>query len=90
MSVQRTADGTIVLSGRCGLDEAETLLRHVLEAAPPRVEWSGCEHAHTAIVQILLKVRPALQGNPADSFLAHHVAPLLTAPLSGEDRQTGA
>jgi len=77
MTVIRDADGTIRLDGDCGAEDAEALLRHLGADPGAAVDWRGCTRAHTAVVQVLMALRPAVLGPPADDFLQAHVAPLL-------------
>jgi hypothetical protein len=77
MTVHLAGDGTILLSGDCAVEEAETLLSLLLERPGAMVAWSGCRSAHGAIVQLLLALRPPLLGLPEDPFLRRWVAPLL-------------
>ncbi len=77
MTVSRDADGTIRLSGDCDAADAEALLRHLGADPGAAVDWRGCTRAHAAVVQVLMALRPALSGPPADDFLQRHVAPLL-------------
>lgn len=79
----RSEGGVIHLEGHCGTEDVEPLLRHLLAAATPRVEWHRCEHAHTAIIQLLLNAQPLMDGAPDDVFLRHHIAPLLASQLAG-------
>lgn len=51
-----------VLSGICEVAEAETLLAWLQAHPQGPVDVSGCEHAHTALVQVLIAARPALTG----------------------------
>ena len=53
-----------VLSGICEVAEAETLLAWLQAHPEGPVDVSGCEHAHTAIVQVLIAARPAVIGAP--------------------------
>ena len=53
------------------------------------VELSACRQIHTALVQVLLRYRPAVHGEPADPFLSRLVLPALTragapAPVPAE------
>jgi hypothetical protein len=64
MSV-RVADGVIILEGACPVDEAESLLELLLANPGAPVDWSACGHLHTAVVQVLLAARPAMEGEPA-------------------------
>ena len=77
MTVQATSNGVIELSGRCGADDAEVLQRLLLAAPGSTVEWSGCEHLHSAVIQVLLVGGPRMQGTPKNSFLTAHIAPIL-------------
>jgi hypothetical protein len=67
--------GEIRLTGRCGAEEAETLLSLLL-AGNDRVDLTGCEHLHTALLQLLIVARPAIRGEPAP-FIARWLLPLL-------------
>ena len=77
MTVRLTADGTIELEGRCGVEDAERLQGHLLAAPESTVEWGGCEYLHSAVVQVLLIARPRLRGRPPSAFLRTHLEPLL-------------
>ena len=57
----KAEEGTIHLSGRCGVDEAETLLELLCAERRP-VDLTRCEHLHTALVQILLAARADVTG----------------------------
>ncbi len=77
MTVRVADDGAIILEGNCLAEDAETLARMLLLDPAASVDWSGCEHAHTAIVQVLLTARPAMLGPPVSFFLRNWVAPVL-------------
>lgn len=49
-----------VLTGICEVAEAETLLAWLQAHPLGPVDVSACEHAHTAVVQVLIAVRPTL------------------------------
>jgi hypothetical protein len=72
--------GVIELTGICGIDDAETLQRHLLAAPRSAIEWGACEHLHAAVLQVLLAAKPPIEGLPSSSFLRVHVAPLLRPP----------
>jgi hypothetical protein len=76
MSV-RCADGIITLEGECQVDEAEQLLEFLLANPGAAVDWSGCRQLHTALVQVLLAVRPEMRGFPEAEFLSRWVAPIM-------------
>jgi len=84
MTVRLGADGITHLEGVCGIEDAEPLLRYLLAAPEPRVDWHQCEGAHTAIVQLLLNVRPAIDGAPLGDFLTQHITPLVNPQSAGE------
>jgi hypothetical protein len=77
MTVHVNDAGVIELTGRCAAGDAELLLQQLLAAPGSSVEWGGCEHLHSAVLQVLLAARPPMRGTPANSFLATHVAPNL-------------
>ena len=54
MTVQRDEGRCDRASGRCGVEDAEALQRHLLAAPRSTVEWSACEHLHSAVIQVLL------------------------------------
>jgi hypothetical protein len=77
MTVRRLDDGTIALEGVCPIEDAEDLLRQLLEGPGCMVDWRMCDGVHTAVVQVLLSfgVKPA--GLPRSPFLARFVAPVV-------------
>lgn len=77
MSVEATGEGVITLSGACPADDAEALLRRLLEQPGAVVDWRGCERAHAAVVQVLMASGAPLKGPPAGAFLRQWVEPLL-------------
>jgi hypothetical protein len=75
-------DGDIVrLSGVCRVEAAEALVAALAEAPHRRVDISGLQAAHTAVIQALLALSPIVEGEPADPFLAAHIVPRLARPL---------
>jgi hypothetical protein len=81
MTVALDAEGSIRLSGACGLEDAEDLLRLSLDRPNCVVDWTRCTQAHTAVVQILLALTPRLAGPPAGTFLKTHIHALLTGEV---------
>lgn len=77
MSVALSTDGTIRLHGSCGQEDAETLLQLLIATPRGPVDWTQCTAAHTAVIQVLLTVRPILLGPPVSADLARWIAPLL-------------
>lgn len=75
-------DGDIVvLAGRCGAEEAEALL-DALCSRPRRVDLSGCEQLHTALLQILLAARADIEWGPAPALPTWLVERLGAAEMS--------
>jgi hypothetical protein len=81
------ADGSIVLEGRCPVEEAEPLVRLLSQDPRAAVDWRGCEDAHAAVVQVLLAARPTMIGPPVSWFLRDWVEPLLRPGGENEDRR---
>ncbi|HEY6514565.1 MAG TPA: hypothetical protein VIY50_00360 [Steroidobacteraceae bacterium] len=78
MTVRIAAGGGIELVGACPSEDAEVLLRLLLADPGTTVDWRDCRDAHTAVVQVLMAVRPRLLGPPADARLKDWVAPAIT------------
>ena len=70
MSVLRNPEGTVVLAGRCPVEDAETLLQLLQSSADARLDWTQCSGLHTAVLQVVLAMRPALTGPCGDPFVA--------------------
>ena len=74
MTVRWSDEGGIHLEGVCPIEDAEPLLQLVLADPGATVDWSSCELAHSAIVQVLLASRARLIGSPKGAFLRDYVA----------------
>ena len=75
MTVRRRDDGTIVLDGDCGAEDAEPLLQSLLANPAVAVDWTACRHLHTAVVQIILAAAPALVGPCGDRWVGEWIVP---------------
>ena len=73
----RVGDQVIELAGECPSEDAETLLMHLLADPLARVDWSACERAHTAVLQVLLAAQRPMDGSPQGAFLSQWVEPLV-------------
>lgn len=73
----RLEDGILHIEGACPVEEAETLLGQLLDNPDLIVDWSGCRHLHTAVLQVLMSMRPPLRGVPDDPFLHRWIEPIL-------------
>ena len=69
MSVSHASDGQIRLSGAVSLDEAEPLLRLLIDNPGAAVDWRSCVTCHSAVLQVLLAARRPMVGPPASDFL---------------------
>ena len=76
MSV-RERDELVELTGECGLEDAEPLLRRLLADPATLVDVSHCERLHAAVVQVLLASRARIRGPFPGEFLHTRVEPLL-------------
>ena len=79
MSILFEGSGTIALVGHCGSEDAEPLLQQLLAKPDATIDWSECESAHTAVVQLILAARRTVTGSPKDMFLRRWVEPQLSA-----------
>jgi len=74
VSVRRNDSGAIVLEGDCAVEEAEVLLRLLLENPATPVDWTRCERLHTAVLQVILALAPTLAGPCGDPWIDQWVA----------------
>lgn len=77
-----TGPNGAALSGICGVAEAETLLVWLLDHPMMQIDLTACQHVHTAVLQVLLALRPSITGQPADPGLAAWLMPLLVEPAA--------
>ncbi len=77
MTVRLNSDNEIVLEGSCSGEDAEVLLQNLTAAPGAPIDLRACEHAHTAVIQVLMAARPKLLGPPAGSTLRDWVYPIL-------------
>jgi hypothetical protein len=78
LSARRDDNGTIVLEGRCPVEDAEPLLQ-LLEATPQAsCDWTQCSHVHTAVLQVLLMARPTLVGPCGDPWVEQWIRPIVS------------
>jgi hypothetical protein len=89
MPMTVAANGTIELTGHCPVEEAETLLQHLLAMPGALVDWRGCESAHAALIQVLFVAGCAPLGPPLSDFLRDHIEPLLLRAASARTTESG-
>ena len=77
MTVVRRDDGVVELVGDCPIGDAETLLGYLSQIPAAGVDWRQCEHAHAAVLQVLLASGVTPNGPPRGAFLSHVVEPAL-------------
>lgn len=77
MTVDLIDKNTTKLSGVCPLEDAEMLFQLLLDNPGIAVDWTQCERAHTAVVQVLLAAQCSLKGPPAGTFLKAHIEPAI-------------
>jgi len=77
VSVRRLSGTVVALEGVCGVEDAETLLSELLASPEASVDWSACEAAHTAVVQVLIASQAPIVGAPRSEFLRQFVEPAL-------------
>jgi len=70
LSALRNSEGTVVLVGHCPVEDAETLLQLLQASAGAHLDWTQCSSLHTAVLQVVLAMRPALTGPCGDPFVA--------------------
>jgi hypothetical protein len=75
VSLRRDEAGAIVLDGVCPVEDAEPLLQ-MLQATPTAMlDWSRCNHLHTAVLQVILAARIAPAGPCGDPWIRQWMAP---------------
>jgi hypothetical protein len=77
MTINIAANGAVELAGSCPVEDAEVLLQYLLATPEASVDWSACEWAHTAVIQVLLAARIAPSGTPKGGFLRNHLGRVL-------------
>ena len=65
MTVQKSAEGTLLLEGACPSDDAEILLQYLVASPTATVDVRDCQSIHTAVLQVLLAAKPKLLGPPS-------------------------
>ncbi len=78
----------IVLSGTCGVEEAEALLAALTDTAS-RMVVIDAEKVHTAVWQVLLAAAPPLQPSPHASFVSRQLAQLVIARSAARAAELG-
>ncbi len=78
MSV-RFAGDSISIEGAGDVADAEPLLSALLDDAARQIDLTNATRLHSAVIQLLLALRPRIVGDPHDPFYLSHIKPLLDA-----------
>lgn len=76
MTIRLEADA-IVIAGKCGAEEADSLVEALNSRRDLPVDLRLAEQLHTALWQALLMAQPAIIGEPLDAFSARHILPAM-------------
>jgi len=63
------------LSGRCGAEDAEPLLLALQDSPELVVDLGAATRLHTAVVQILVALKPTVRGSRAHPMLQSFILP---------------
>ena len=81
-----TLDGAVIrLAGDCHVEDAEPLAALLEGHGERTVDLASARRLHSAVVQALLVLRPRVEGEPAEPFLADHLLPALQNAASGTE-----
>lgn len=69
----------VVVSGDCGVEEAETLMNLVQGNPDAPVDVSRAGLVHTALWQILIAFSPQVVGDPCDPVVRQWLMPILVS-----------
>ena len=65
--------------GLCLVEDALPLIEHLRQDDRAELDLSECTFMHTALLQLLLEMRPKTFSAPTDPMLARWIVPLLVA-----------
>ncbi|WEK04354.1 MAG: hypothetical protein P0Y65_19600 [Candidatus Devosia phytovorans] len=74
MAIKLVGD-TIVLSGSCGVEEAERLLALLHDNRDAALDLSNSGEVHTAVWQVVMALRPTLLSAPPEGFYKRWIVP---------------
>jgi len=69
MAIKYT-DEVAVFEGKCTLHEAEPLHAWLKKTPHGKIDISGCQYLHTAVLQVILVARPEMTAAPAHVWLS--------------------
>lgn len=74
MSVRRDDNGTVILEGKCPVEDAEPLLQ-LLQASPSApLDWTKCSDLHTAVIQVMLATGAKPDGPCGDPWVEQWIS----------------
>ncbi len=56
-----------VLDGVCDVEDAESLWAWLQKNPKAKINLKGCQHVHSAVLQVLMKAAPAISIAPQDA-----------------------
>ena len=71
---------TATADGACTVEDALPLLEFFQVHRAAKVDLGPCTQMHTAVLQVLLAVRPKIAVLPREAFLARWLVPLFAQP----------
>jgi hypothetical protein len=74
------AKNTITAVESCAVEDALPLLEFLQSHRMARVNLGSCIHLHTAVLQVLMAVRPQIVALPKDMLLASWLLQVLGPP----------
>ena len=87
MTVRRSG-AVVYLEADCPVEEAEALVALLDGGGADTVDVSHSAHIHAALVQVLLRFKPRLQGAPEDSFVRTMLMPALDTHAANAGRHS--
>ena len=71
------ARNAAIAQDTCTVEDALPLLEFLQSHRSARIDLGACTHLHTAVLQVLLAVRPPLSALPREAFLARWLSQAL-------------
>ena len=66
--LENEAGATLQLEGVVTAEETDQFVAYIKECPELKIDMSGCEHLHTALLQAILILHPHISAMPADPF----------------------
>ncbi|MCF8483256.1 MAG: hypothetical protein K9H25_22765 [Rhodospirillum sp.] len=75
------AKSTATADESCTVEDALSLLEFLLANPGAKVDLGPCATLHTAVLQVLLAVKPKIIALPREAFLRRWLSPALAPPV---------